>query len=68
MGQSQVRAGQPVSFTVDAHPGAVFAGKVATVRRNTVTMRNAVTYTVVVGISGATEKLLPYLTAHLEFE
>ena len=30
--------------------------------------QNVVTYTVVVAISSPTEKLLPYLTAHLEFE
>jgi hypothetical protein len=29
--------------------------------------QNTVTYTVVVTLTGATDKLLPYMTAHLEF-
>jgi HlyD family secretion protein len=65
---SQIHSEQPVRFTVDALPGQVFAGKVKQVRLNATMVQNMVTYTVVISISGATEKLLPYLTARVEFE
>ncbi len=64
----QIHQQQPVRFTVDACPGKVFEGKVKQIRLNATMTQNVVTYTVVVAISSATEKLLPYMTAHLEFE
>jgi HlyD family secretion protein len=65
---TKVRKGQSVRITVDGRPGKVFEGKVEQVRLDATMNQNVVTYTVVVAISGTTDKLLPYLTAHLEFE
>lgn len=65
---TQIHQGQRVRVTVDALPGKVFEGKVKQIRLNATMTQNVVTYTVVVDISSPTEKLLPYLTAHLEFE
>jgi HlyD family secretion protein len=57
-----------VRFTVDAYPGEVFRGKVAQVRLNATMTQNVVTYTVVVETDNSNLKLLPYLTANLQFE
>jgi HlyD family secretion protein len=65
---TRIHAGQPVRFTVDAHPGTVFEGKVAQVRLNGTMSQNVVMYTVVVATDNAEGKLLPYLTAHVQFE
>ena len=65
---AKVHQGQHVRFTVDAYPGKVFEGEVQQVRLNATMTQNVVTYTVVVAISGATNKLLPYMTANVEFE
>ncbi len=65
---AQIHQGQRVRFTVDAYPGKVFEGQVAQIRLNAVMTQNVVTYTLVVGISSATAKLLPYMTAHFEFQ
>ncbi len=65
---ARIRPQQSVHFTVDAFPGRVFEGRVKQIRLNAAMVQNTVTYTVVVAISSATDKLLPYLTAHLEFE
>ena len=70
----QIRKGQPVRFTVDAHPRGVFKGKVGQVRLNATMVQNVVTYTVVVDADNPPTdehpygKLLPYLTASLQFE
>jgi HlyD family secretion protein len=58
----------PVRFTLDAFPGEVFRGKVAQVRLNANMTQNVVTYTVVVAFDNADSKVLPYLTANLQFE
>jgi HlyD family secretion protein len=65
---ARIRAQQPVRFTVAAFPGMVFKGFVKKIRPNAVMTQNVVTYTVVIAISGSTGKLLPYLTANVEFE
>jgi HlyD family secretion protein len=65
---TRVHSGQAVRFTVDAFRGKVFEGKVSQIRLNAQMTRNVVTYTVVVTITSNKEKLLPYLTANLEFE
>ena len=64
----RVREGQPVRFTVDARPGEVFAGRVHQVRLNATMTQNVVTYTVVVTTDNSDGKLLPYLTANVQFE
>ncbi len=58
----------PVRFTVDAYPGEVFRGKVLQVRLNATMTQNVVTYTVVVVTDNSDGRLLPYLTANLQFE
>jgi HlyD family secretion protein len=63
-----IRPGQPVSFTVDAHPGMSFRGEVAQIRLNANMTQNVVTYTVVVTFDNSNGLLLPYLTANVLFE
>lgn len=60
--------GQPVTFTVDAYPGKVFKGKVGKIRLNATMTQNVVTYTVEVITDNSSGRLLPYLTANLQFE
>jgi HlyD family secretion protein len=65
-----IHSGQPATFTVDAYPGRVFKGVVAPdqPRLNASMTQNVVTYTVVVNTDNDDGKLLPYLTATLQFE
>ena len=62
-----IHPGQPVTFTVDAYPGATFHGEVGKIRLNATMTQNVVTYTVEVNTDNADGKLLPYLTANLKF-
>jgi HlyD family secretion protein len=64
----QVRVGQPVRFTVDAYPGQKFDGTVSRIRLNATNTQNVVVYTVEVTTRNPDEKLLPYMTANLQFE
>jgi HlyD family secretion protein len=64
----QIKAGQPVSFTVDAAPGDTFRGEVSMIRLNATMTQNVVTYTVVVSTDNSHLKLKPYATANLQFE
>ncbi len=64
----QIQTGQPVSFTVDAYPSEVFHGEVGKIRLNATMTQNVVTYTVEVNTDNSSGKLLPYLTANLQFE
>lgn len=64
----KIRKEQAVRFTVDAFPGEVFAGKVAQIRLNATMTQNVVAYTVVVTTDNPDGKLLPYLTANVQFE
>lgn len=63
-----LKVGTPVSFTVDAFPSESFRGVVEQVRLNAKMTQNVVVYTVVVSTDNADLKLLPYLTATLQFE
>jgi HlyD family secretion protein len=65
-----IRSGQTVQFTVDAFPGVRFPGVVAEdqPRLNATMNQNIVTYTVVVDTDNSEGKLLPYLTADVEFQ
>ncbi|MGD1083279.1 MAG: efflux RND transporter periplasmic adaptor subunit [Verrucomicrobiota bacterium] len=58
---------QDVTFTVDAFPNRVFHGKVNKVRLNATMTQNVVTYTVEVNTDNSDGKLLPYLTANVNF-
>ncbi len=62
-----IHPGQPVIFTVDAHPGVTFQGEVGKVRLNATMTQNVVTYTVEVNTDNEDGKLIPYLTANLKF-
>jgi HlyD family secretion protein len=64
---SRIKVGMPATFTVDAIPKAVFQGRVSQIRLNAQMTQNVVTYTVVVTTDNSDGKLLPYLTANVEF-
>jgi HlyD family secretion protein len=65
-----IHSGQAVTFSVDAFAGEVFQGVVAPdqPRLNASMTQNVVTYTVVVNTDNSSGKLVPYLTANLQFE
>ncbi len=63
-----IHAGQPVTFTVDARPGETLTGKVGKIRLNAAMTQNVVTYTVEVVTDNLSGKLLPYLTANVNFQ
>jgi HlyD family secretion protein len=62
-----IRPSQPVTFTVDAHPGVTFTGDVNKIRLNATMTQNVVTYTVEVNTDNSAGRLIPYLTANLRF-
>ncbi len=68
IGKIRSRKEMPVLFTVDAYPGEIFQGKVVQIRLNAVSTQNVVTYTVVVAFDNSDFKLIPYLTANLQFQ
>src|SRR4029450_5132323 len=63
-----IKAGQPVRFTGDAYPNRAFHGEVNKVRLNAAMTQNVVTYTVEVTTDNSSGRLLPYLTANVQFE
>jgi HlyD family secretion protein len=64
----QIHAGQPVTFTLDAYPNENFKGEVLQIRLNAQMTQNVVTYTVVITTDNSSGKLLPFLTANVNFE
>jgi len=64
----KIYPGQPVTFTVDAFPGETFQGLVGKVRLNASMTQNVVTYTVEIITDNRDRRLLPYLTANVQFE
>lgn len=64
----QVKAGQGVSFGVDAFPERQFRGKVQQVRLSATNTNNVITYPVVVALDNADQSLLPGMTANAEIE
>ena len=64
----QLRIGQPVHFTVDAFPGEQFRGEISEIRLNAEMTNNVVVYRVIVSTLNDDLKLLPYLSARVEFE
>jgi len=60
---SKVKAGLPVSFTVDAFPDKEFTGKVETVNLNPNNQSGVVTYSVTVAVENPEKLLLPGMTA-----
>lgn len=63
-----VVVGQPVSFTVDAFGEQKFAGEVASVRMVPTSVQNVVTYTVIIHVNNANQRLLPGMTANANIE
>jgi HlyD family secretion protein len=62
-----IKNGQPVQFTVQSYPGQTFTGSVQQVRLQSTTVNNVVNYTAVITVSNATGKLLPGMTATVQF-
>ena len=63
-----IRRGMDVRFTVAAFPKETFRGKVTQIRLNATMTQNVVTYTVVVSFENPDLKLMPYLTANVQFQ
>ena len=63
----QIKEGQPVQFTVQSYPNQQFTGTVQQVRLQSSTQDNVVNYTVVVGVQNPNGKLLPGMTATVQF-
>jgi HlyD family secretion protein len=62
-----IKPDQPVRFTVQAYPDERFTGSVKQVRLQSKTTENVVNYTVVVSVSNPGGRLLPGMTATVEF-
>ena len=59
----RVRAGQAVTFRVDAYPDQPFAGSVQQVRLQPITNQNVVTYDTLIAVDNPDQKLMPGMTA-----
>lgn len=68
MSVRKIHSGQSVTFTVDAFPDETFEGEVTKVRLNASMTQNVVTYTVEITTDNSDMRLLPYLTANIQFE
>jgi HlyD family secretion protein len=64
---AQIKQGQTVKFTVQALPNQTFNGIVQQVRLQSTTADNVVNYTVVINVDNAQNKLLPGMTARVDF-
>ncbi|HET9888609.1 MAG TPA: efflux RND transporter periplasmic adaptor subunit, partial [bacterium] len=62
-----IQEGQPARFTVQAFPARTFSGIVRQVRLQSTTEENVVNYTVVVDVDNSDLKLLPGMTATVDF-
>ena len=63
----QIKEQQPVTFTVQSYPNQAFTGVVQQVRLQSTTQDNVVNYTVVIGVQNPGGKLLPGMTATVQF-
>jgi HlyD family secretion protein len=63
----QIKEGQDVRFSVQAHPNKTFTGKVKQIRVQPTTVSNVVNYTVVISVANTENLLLPGMTATVEF-
>ncbi len=63
-----IKAGQPVTFTVDAYPNEQFTGSVLQVRLAPVVEQNVVTYAAIISAPNAALKLRPGMTANVTVE
>ncbi len=62
-----IQEGQPVRFTVQAYPNETFEGTVRQVRLQSNIQENVVNYTAVVEVANTTGRLLPGMTATVDF-
>jgi HlyD family secretion protein len=65
---AQIKQDQPVTFSVQALPNEKFKGVVQQVRLQSTTADNVVNYTVVIAVDNAQNKLLPGMTARVDFQ
>ncbi len=63
----RIHEGQAVEFTVQAYSADTFKGTVRQVRMQSAVSENVVTYTVVVDVDNADGRLLPGMTATVQF-
>jgi HlyD family secretion protein len=63
----RITTGQEVRFTVQAYGDATFRGTVQQVRLQSKTQDNVVSYSVVIGVQNTDGRLLPAMTATVEF-
>ena len=64
----RIRAGQPVTFRVDAYPNDVFTGAVSQVRLQPVVVQNVVSYVTIIDVPNRDGKLKPGMTATVTIE
>jgi len=64
----KIEPDQPVTFTVDAFPNETFQGRVGKIRLNAAMTQNVVTYTVEIATDNKSGRLLPYLSANVQFQ
>jgi RND family efflux transporter MFP subunit len=64
----RIRKGMTATFTVDAFPKETFRGMVSQIRLNAAMLQNVVTYTVIVSFDNPDLKLMPFLTANVQFQ
>jgi HlyD family secretion protein len=60
-----IKAGQVVTFKVDAFPRDTFTGRVSQIRMNATTVQNVVTYNTVIDFDNPDLKLFPGMTAYI---
>jgi HlyD family secretion protein len=63
-----ITEGAPAQFRVQTYPNQQFAGTVRQVRLQSTTTENVVSYTVVVSVKNPNGKLLPGMTATVQFQ
>lgn len=63
-----IKAGQKVTFRIDAFPEENFEGRVVQVRIAPETADNVVTYTVIINVNNQEQKLMPGMTANVSIE
>jgi HlyD family secretion protein len=64
----QIKAGQRVTFQVDAYPRDTFTGTVEQVRLEPITVQNVVSYVTVISVPNKELKLKPGMTANVTVE
>ncbi|HEY9228846.1 MAG TPA: efflux RND transporter periplasmic adaptor subunit [Gemmatimonadaceae bacterium] len=62
-----IKDGQSVQFTVQSYPNQIFTGSVQQVRLQSTTLDNVVNYTAVINVPNREGRLLPGMTATVQF-